>query len=152
AFPPEILAALWDLVWAGEVTNDTLAPLRGYLRGSAGEEKDRRERRGRSLLGMRSRRAGPPGSEGRWSSAARARDTPTETERRTALVRSLLERHGVLTREAVHAEEVPGGFSAVYDVLKAMEDAGKVRRGYFVAGLGATQFALPGADDELRRV
>jgi ATP-dependent Lhr-like helicase len=62
----------------------------------------------------------------------------------------LLERHGVLTREAVHAEGVPGGFSAVYEVLKAMEDAGKARRGYFVAGLGATQFALPGAEDRLR--
>src|SRR6185436_6070469 len=75
---------------------------------------------------------------------------PTETERRAALTRVLLERHGVLTREAVHAEGIAGGFSAVYDVLRAMEDAGRVRRGYFVAGLGALQFALPGADDRLR--
>ena len=80
---------------------------------------------------------------------SRARPPP-ETERRAALARALLERHGVLTREAVAAEGIAGGFSAVYEVLKAMEEAGHVRRGYFVAGLGATQFALPGADDRLR--
>jgi len=67
-----------------------------------------------------------------------------------ALARALLERYGVLVREAVAAEGIAGGFSAVYEVLKAMEDAGKARRGYFVAGLGALQFALPGADDRLR--
>jgi len=75
---------------------------------------------------------------------------PTATERRAALTISLLERYGVLTREAVHAESVPGGFSAVYPIARGMEDAGRVRRGYFVAGLGAAQFALPGADDRLR--
>jgi ATP-dependent Lhr-like helicase len=75
---------------------------------------------------------------------------PTDTERRTALTASLLERYGVLTREAVHAEEIAGGFSAVYPIAKAMEEAGRARRGYFVAGLGAAQFALPGADDRLR--
>jgi len=75
---------------------------------------------------------------------------PTDTERRTALTSSLLERYGVLTREAVHAEEIAGGFSAVYPIAKAMEEAGRARRGYFVAGLGAAQFALPGADDRLR--
>jgi ATP-dependent Lhr-like helicase len=148
AFPGDLLGALWELVWAGEVTNDTLAPLRSYLRGPAAQEKERRA--GLRGLGFRSRRVGPPGSEGRWSLVARGGRVPSETERRTALARSLLDRHGVLTREAVHAEGIPGGFTAVYDVLKAMEDAGKVRRGYFVAGLGATQFALPGADDRLR--
>jgi ATP-dependent Lhr-like helicase len=76
--------------------------------------------------------------------------TPTETERRTALVRALLTRHGVLVREALAIEGIPGGMSAVYDVLRAMEDAGRVRRGYFVEGLGAAQFALPGADEPLR--
>lgn len=75
---------------------------------------------------------------------------PSETERRAALARALLERYGVVTREAVHAEGIEGGFSAVYDVFKAMEEAGRVRRGYFVAGLGATQFAAPGAEDRLR--
>jgi ATP-dependent Lhr-like helicase len=149
AFPRDLVDALWDLVWAGEVTNDTLAPLRAYVRGSAGGS-ERRRFVGRSF---RSRRAGPPGSEGRWSLLPSPRAgslVPTETERRTALTTSLLERYGVLTREAVHAEDVPGGFSAVYPVAKAMEEAGRVRRGYFVAGLGAAQFALPGADDRLR--
>ena len=75
---------------------------------------------------------------------------PDETSRRTALARALLDRHGVLTREAAQAEEVAGGFSAVYEVLRAMEEAGKVRRGYFVEGLGAAQFAVPGAEDRLR--
>jgi ATP-dependent helicase Lhr and Lhr-like helicase len=166
AFPPDLLNALWDLVWAGEVTNDTLAPLRSFLRSSASSESKKRTVRGRTF---RSRRAGPPGSEGRWALVARgpailaseggdgsegkARDkerSRKEAERRTGLARALLERHGVLTREAVHAEGIEGGFSAVYDVLKAMEEAGRVRRGYFIAGLGATQFALPGADDRLR--
>ncbi len=162
AFPPELVDALWDLVWAGEVTNDTLAPLRAYVRGPAAGAS-RRQFRGRSF---RSRRAGPPGSEGRWSllpSAAAGHPSsggpggppgpqaaPTETERRTALTMSLLDRYGVLTREAVHAEDVAGGFSTVYPVAKAMEEAGRLRRGYFVAGLGAAQFALPGADDRLR--
>ena len=150
AFPRDLLAALWELVWAGEVTNDTLAPLRGYLRGAADEAKDRRATLRRSSFQARPRRVGPPGSEGRWSLVARGGRVPTETERRAALARALLERHGVLTREAVGAEGVTGGFSAVYDVLKAMEDAGRVRRGYFVEGLGATQFALPGSEDRLR--
>jgi ATP-dependent Lhr-like helicase len=148
AFPPEVLAAIWELVWAGEVTNDTLTPLRSYLRGSAAEEKERRA--AQRMGAPRLRRAGPPGSEGRWSLLQRRGPAPTETERRMELTRTLLERHGVLTREAVATEGISGGFSAVYDVLKAMEDGGRVRRGYFVAGLGATQFALPGADDRLR--
>ncbi|MEP7131836.1 MAG: DEAD/DEAH box helicase, partial [Acidobacteriota bacterium] len=146
AFAGDLVRSLWDLVWAGEVTNDTLAPLRSFLKGAASEE--RRSPRNRSF---RSRRSGPPGSEGRWSllpgvgSAA-----ASETERRTALAASLLERYGVVTREAVHAEGIAGGFSAVYPIFQAMEQAGRIRRGYFVAGLGATQFALPGADDRLR--
>jgi ATP-dependent Lhr-like helicase len=74
----------------------------------------------------------------------------TPTERAAALAQVLLARYGVLTREAVHAEEVPGGFAAVYDVLKRMEETGRARRGYFVSGLGATQFALPGAEERLR--
>ncbi len=150
AFPRELIDALWDLVWAGEATNDTLAPLRSFVRGPAARA-GKRQFRGRSF---RSRRAGPPGSEGRWSllpgTGTIAGAGPTETERRAATTMALLERWGVLTREAVHAEDLPGGFSAVYPVAKAMEEAGRVRRGYFVAGLGAAQFALPGADDRLR--
>jgi ATP-dependent helicase Lhr and Lhr-like helicase len=144
AFPNDLLEGIWSLVWAGEVTNDTLAPLRSYLRGP--EDRSRRER----IAGpaFRTRRLGPPGSEGRWSLLPEPSGTPTE--RAMALAQVLLSRYGVLTREAVRAEGVPGGFAAVYEVLKAMEESGRARRGYFVAGLGATQFALPGADERLR--
>ncbi|WP_434048342.1 MULTISPECIES: DEAD/DEAH box helicase [Sorangium] len=177
AFGLDLLGALWDLVWAGEVTNDTLAPLRALGRESrsSGRRRDRdRPAPGRGLSALRARRIGPPGSEGRWSllalpgaaasatastagaTSASANATgspagaPGETERRAALARALLERHGVLTREAAAVEGLAGGFSAVYDVLRAMEEAGQARRGYFVAGLGAAQFAVPGADDRLR--
>jgi ATP-dependent Lhr-like helicase len=145
-YPAEVLDVLWSMVWAGEVTNDTLEPLRSLAEAASGKDRTR----GRP--GHRApRRNALPGSEGRWSlRAARLGTAPTETERRAALTRALLERYGVLTREAVHAEGIEGGFSAVYDVLKALEDAGRVRRGYFLAGRGATQFALPGADDRLR--
>ncbi|WP_437300978.1 Lhr family helicase [Sorangium sp. So ce426] len=165
AFGADLLAALWDLVWAGEVTNDTLAPLRalGRASGSSGRRRDRDRDRaafGRGLSALRARRIGPPGSEGRWSllsspgvsgaAGGASSGAPGETERRAALARALLERHGVLTREAAAVEGLAGGFSAVYDVLRAMEEAGQARRGYFVAGLGVAQFAVPGADDRLR--
>jgi ATP-dependent helicase Lhr and Lhr-like helicase len=146
AFAGDLLTVLWDLVWAGEVSNDTLAPLRSMLAGAS----PKNARRARRRQAFRSRRLGPPGSEGRWFLVPRPRKAPSETERRTALSRALLERYGVLTREAVGAEGIAGGFSSVYPVLKVMEESGQLRRGYFVAGLGATQFALPGADDRLR--
>ena len=166
-FPHDALEALWDLVWAGEVTNDTLEPLRSRLRaisrGSDARARTRKERPGSRNTARRASRAGPPGSEGRWSlrasrwatsdaseGASASTSTTHETTRRTALARALLDRYGIVTREAVHAEAIAGGFSAVYEVLKAMEDAGRVRRGYFIAGRGGTQFALPGADDRLR--
>jgi ATP-dependent Lhr-like helicase len=92
-------------------------------------------------------------SEGRWSlRASRWAAPPSETERRAAQARALLERYGVVTREAAQAEIMCEGFASTYAVLKAMEESGRVRRGYFVAGRGATQFALPGADDRLRAV
>ncbi len=156
-FPGEIVDGLWELVFAGLVTNDTLAPLRSYLRAGGRERGERREspRRRNDSMGalLRARRAaGPPGSEGRWSlRSSRWGDAlPSDTERRAALARTLLERYGVLVREAAAAEGAPGGFAAVYDVLKAMEEAGRIRRGYFVAGRGATQFALPPAVERLR--
>jgi len=145
-----VLDALWDLVWAGEVTNDTYAPVRGLrarrARSTTGTG-GRGGRGGRPRPGRLSR-LGPPAAQGRWSllSAVRSSDTTA----RTALAQQLLERHGVLTRESMRAEAVPGGFSAIYPVLKAAEEAGAVRRGYLVAGLGAAQFALPGAVDRLR--
>jgi len=143
-FAADLLKALWDLVWSGEVTNDTLAPLRSYLRGEPRD--DRRDRR--FGVPFRSRRVAPPGSEGRWSLLPEPRGTPTECA--AALAQTLLARHGVVTRESAQAEELTGGFSAVYPVLKAMEDAGRARRGYFVAGLGGAQFAVPGAEERLR--
>jgi ATP-dependent Lhr-like helicase len=158
-FTPEVLEALWDLVWSGEVTNDTLQPLRGLFRPSSSRGRRRAAQRSiyptRASLMLSAQRATTftKESAGRWSLVDALRTNAlTPTERVTARVRQLLERHGVLTREAVQAEGLSGGFAAVYGVLKAMEDAGRVRRGYFVAGRGATQFALPGAVDRLRTV
>jgi ATP-dependent Lhr-like helicase len=139
---PIVLAALWDLVWAGEVTNDTLAPVRalGWRRPKAPKGRP-----------GRLRAAGPPSGAGRWSLVEPlVASAPSPTEQAHARALQLLDRHGVLTREAVRAEGVPGGFSGVYGVLKAFEESGRVRRGYFVAGLGAAQFSLPGAVDRLR--
>ncbi len=149
----EVLAALWDLVWAGEVTNDSLAPVRSLTGGAVAKRAGGRPSaasRGRPRPG-RLARLGPPAGVGRWSLVSSLLElTPTPTERSYARTLQLLERYGVLTREAVLAEGVPGGFAAVYGVLKALEERGQVRRGYFVAGQGAAQFALPGAVDRLR--
>jgi ATP-dependent Lhr-like helicase len=95
--------------------------------------------------------ASPAGTEGRWSlRASRWPASVTETERRAAVARSLLGRYGVVTVEGVKSELLAGGFASVYAVYRAMEESGTIRRGYFIAGHGATQFALPGADDRLR--
>ncbi len=144
-FPNDVLDALWKMVWAGEITNDTLEPLRTRSHAAASESRRPHPRHPRAP------RTGPPGSEGRWSlRASRWAAMPGDTDRRTALARALLDRYGVITRETAHAEGVSGGFAAVYDVLKALEDQGRVRRGYFVEGRGGAQFALPGADERLR--
>jgi len=146
-YPGETVAALWDLAWRGLVTNDTFHALRAFT------QPPTRQRRRDPARVFRSRRLTPPSAEGRWGLVASwAAARPSATERAAAVAQQLVNRHGVLTREAMTVENVPGGFSAVYDVLKAMEDAGRIRRGYFVGGLGATQFALPGAVDLLRSV
>ena len=145
----EVLDALWDLVWAGDVTNDSFAPVRAVVGGVG--RKSRRPASGgggRPRLG-RLTALGPPTAQGRWSLVERD-PSVAPTEVATAAAQTLLERHGVLTREAVRGEGVPGGFAGLYPVLKAMEEAGRVRRGYFVTGLGGAQFALPGAVDRLR--
>ena len=144
----EVLDALWDLVWAGEVTNDTFAPLRAlrWKRAASGGARRAGGRPGRLTA------LGPPEAAGRWSLVTPEIVATTPTERLHAVSLSLLERHGVLTREAVATEGVDGGFSAVYPILRAMEEAGRIRRGYFVDGLGAAQFALAGALDRLRAV
>jgi ATP-dependent helicase Lhr and Lhr-like helicase len=142
-----VLDALWDLVWAGEVTNDTPGALRAYLRPPSSSRRSAR------AAAFRSRRQSPPSAVGRWSRLPRsAAGKGASTARAKALAEQLLARHGVLTRPAVMAEGVAGGFSALYPVLKALEEAGRIRRGYFVAGLGGSQFALPGALDRLRAV
>lgn len=140
---PELLEALWELVWAGRVTNDTLAPLRVRLWGKPRRTSPLRPRRGPRLP----TRMGPPAGAGRWTLAPEAGDP---TRNRLAVAEQLLDRHGVLTRGAVEGEGLPGGWGGLYPVLKAMEETGRCRRGYFVEGLGAAQFALPGAVDRLR--
>jgi ATP-dependent Lhr-like helicase len=150
----EVLTALWDLVWAGEVTNDSLAPLRTMLtskglgsRGAAAKPSALRQRPRPGRL----TRVGPPLGAGRWSLVAPLlQPAPTSTAAAHATALQLLERYGVVTREAVLAEGVRGGYASVYGVLKVLEERGQARRGYFVAGLGAAQFALPGAVDRLR--
>ncbi len=183
-----VAAAIWDLVWAGRLTNDTLAPLRTVLgagrpvpgtgRAGAGARAGARAGAGAGPSGLAPEpgglplparagwtprpggrrqaygratmpsRAGPPTVSGRWSLAPAPE--ADRTRRLHALARTLLDRHGILTKGTVAAERVPGGFGALYPVLRAMEDAGQCRRGYFVEGLGGAQFALPGAVDRMR--
>lgn len=149
-FPNDLLNTLWDMVWSGEVTNDSLEPLRSLLRPS-GSQRTNESRHPRLRATRRTQSGRLPGSEGRWSLRhTRWLETPSDTDKRAALARALLERYGVVTREVAQAEGLEGGFSAVYEILKAMESAGRIRRGYFVAGHGGVQFALPGADEDLR--
>jgi len=179
-----VASAIWDLVWAGRLTNDTLAPLRTVLgsgrpvapevpaaaavsqavasqglvipprppaggslqlSGRRGRGPGRRPSHGRAVLPSRS---GPPTVSGRWSLLPPPE--PDQTRRLHALAITLLERHGIVLRGIAGVERIPGGFSAVYPVLRAMEYGGQCRRGYFVEGLGAAQFALPGAVDRMR--
>ncbi|AXG80639.1 ATP-dependent helicase [Streptomyces paludis] len=157
ATDPQLADALWDLAWSGRLTNDTLAPLRSLLGSgrTAGATAHRTRRavpRGRYGTGAAparpASRSGPPTVSGRWSLLPAPEPDPTH--RAHALARTLLDRHGVVTRGAVAAEGVAGGFSSVYRVLSAFEDSGQARRGYVVEGLGAAQFAMDGAVDRLR--
>ncbi len=153
-YPGETIEGLWSLVWRGLITNDSLHALRAYI---ARPESARTPRRLQTGAVFRSRKTTPPVAQGRWSllpirAQRGVEGSPTATEASHALALQLLNRYGVLLREHAAAENVPGGFSAVYDVLKALEESGRIRRGYFVAGLGATQFALPAAVDLLRQL
>ncbi|HEY2321528.1 MAG TPA: DEAD/DEAH box helicase [Thermoanaerobaculia bacterium] len=143
-FANDVVDALWTLVWRGLVTNDTFHALRSYTRATS---TSRRSTAPRGAFRSRLSTA-PPATQGRWSLI------PTlevnATTRANTLAHQLLARYGVVTRETAPSENISGGFSAVYPVLKAMEDAGRIRRGYFVASLGATQFATGGALDMLR--
>ena len=155
----ELKAALWELIWAGWVTGDTFAPVRAMLSGGAGARKRsapaHRQGRGRrpprlsrySVAHAQSRAADPTVA-GRWS--ALPTPEPDSTVRVHHQAELLLGRHGVLTRGAVTAEGVPGGFAALYKVLTAFEDAGRCQRGYFVESLGGAQFAVASTVDRLR--
>lgn len=151
-YPGETVTALWSLVWKGLVTNDGMASLRAFCERPAANKQARRSH---EQTGFRSRRTTPPAAQGRWAllRAAFVEGRPTAarmTEWSHAIAQQLITRYGIVFRETAHAENLPGGFSAVYDVMKALEESGKLRRGYFVAELGATQFAAPAAVDLLR--
>jgi ATP-dependent Lhr-like helicase len=158
AADPQLADVVWDLAWSGRLTNDTLTPMRSLLgsgrtAGSTAHRAKRTVPRGRygSLTAARpASRTGPPTVAGRWSLLPDREPDPTL--RAHALARTLLDRHGVVTRGAVSAEGVEGGFSATYRILSAFEETGQARRGYVVEGLGAAQFAMDGAVDRLRAV
>jgi ATP-dependent Lhr-like helicase len=141
--PEEALPALWDLVWAGEVTNDAWTPLRAGRRYQTPRPRDRRRRFSRQ------RAAGVTATQGRWSLTDRLFAGKPD---RRALAELLLERQGIVTRDGVRGEGIPGGYGAVYSELRALETLGVCRRGYFVEGLGGAQFALPGAVERLREL
>ncbi len=152
-----LATAIWDLVWSGRLTNDTLGPVRTLVASGRPAHSVRRpvprgrySRYGRPSVGRAPMpsRAGPPAMAGRWSLLPERDADPTR--RAHALAETLLDRYGVLTRGSVVAERPAGGFAATYRVLTAFEEAGRARRGYFVEGLGAAQFAMPGAVDRLR--
>jgi ATP-dependent Lhr-like helicase len=146
-YPGQTLDSVWDLVFKGVVTNDLFLPLRAFTR-----PKDDRSRRSPSVGSFRSRREAPPSAEGRWS-LVESRCTssePGDTAFGAAITQQLLARYGLVTREVPLSESVTGGFSGVYSVLKAMEEAGRIRRGLFVSEVGAAQFALPPVVELLR--
>ncbi|HEX8054207.1 MAG TPA: hypothetical protein VF517_14540, partial [Thermoleophilaceae bacterium] len=146
--PVELQEALWDLVWAGEVTNDAFAPLRAPRLTLAKQREQ--QARGRRFAGRR-RRPGAPQIQGRWSlTGPLFAEAPAHGPRLRAVAELLLERYGIVTRETVLAEGIPGGFAALYGELTNLETLGTARRGYFVEGLGGAQFALPAAVERLR--
>ena len=140
-----VLPALWDLVWAGEVTNDAWTPLRAGRR----YQSPRAAQRGRPRRFSRQRSAGITATQGRWSLTDKL--FPGRPDAR-ALAELLLERQGIVTRDGVRGEGIPGGYGAVYGELRALETLGVCRRGYFVEGLGGAQFAVPGAVERLREL
>ncbi|MGW9114307.1 ATP-dependent helicase [Microbacterium sp. NPDC055683] len=154
-----VVEALWTLVWAGRVTNDTFAPLRTLLGGGSQSHKTaRRTPRARLYRGATFRPSGagataapprPPALGGRWSLLPAAE--PDAAVRATASASLLLDRYGVVTRGSVQSEQVPGGFAQVYRILAGFEQAGHCRRGYLIERLGAAQFAASSTIDRLRR-
>ena len=152
-FPNEILDALWELVWRGEVTNDTFQTVRSRLY-PPDRKKDRKEGPPGSpefLRRLRARRPGEGVAAGRWSLLqSRKSGTVSPTEWSANMAQQLLTRYGIVTRETALAEGLPGGYNLIYPALRKMEEAGFIRRGMFVTGLGAAQFSMPAAVDMLR--
>jgi ATP-dependent Lhr-like helicase len=149
----EALPALWDLVWAGEATNDAWTPLRAGRR----YRTEARSERARPRRFSRRRAGESTATQGRWSPTSRLFGTspgsdPGRGPDRRALAELLLERHGIVTRDGVRSEGIPGGYGAVYGELRSLETLGLCRRGYFVEGLGGAQFALGGAVERLREL
>jgi ATP-dependent Lhr-like helicase len=147
----DLARALWDLVWAGLVTNDTLAPLRARLGATTTRPRSTprsRQYRTRARVAASLAQSAPPTVAGRWSLLPQP-ETAT-TVRAAALAEQLLDRHGIVTRGAVQSEGVAGGFALAYKVLAGLEETGRTRRGYFVDGLGAAQFATPATVDRVR--
>ena len=156
-FPGETREALWELVWSGQITNDTFHPFRDLLR-----PRESRHERGATFDGgtpgspeflrrLRSRTAGGGPAQGRWSLMRQhVLEEITVTQWSANIAQQLLVRYGIVLRETAIAENIPRGYPAIYPALKTMEDSGWVRRGMFVAGLGAAQFAMPSAVDLLR--
>ncbi len=148
--PEQVQETLWDLVWAGEVTNDAFAPLRAPRLTLARARRSAAPRHSARRFGTR-RGGAQPTVQGRWALTDTIfRAEPEPGQRRRTLAELLLERYGIVTREQVLAEGIPGGFSILYDALSQLETLGVCRRGYFVEGLGGAQFALPGAVERLR--
>ena len=148
----EIQEALWDLAWAGEATNDAFSPLRSPRLAAQFSQRARNERTAASRRRFGARRSAAQATvQGRWSLTESLYAAPVDpTARRRAQAEVLLERYGIVTREQVLAEGIPGGFSSLYDQFAALETLGVCRRGYFIEGLGGAQFALPGAVERLR--
>ena len=148
----QVRAAIWELVWAGWLSNDSLAPLRALLATGSSPARRPQPARARHRPSLSAaaigRQLAPPEVAGRWSVLPHGPSDPTR--RTLARAEALLDRYGVVSRAAVAAENLPGGFAGLYRVLAVAEDAGRVRRGYFIEGLGAAQFGSAGAIDALR--
>jgi ATP-dependent Lhr-like helicase len=155
-FPGETRDALWELVWAGLITNDTFDPLRDLLRPRDAKRDRAAIAQGppgspEYLRTLRSRKSAGGPAQGRWSLVSAHQTTPlTATQWSANIAQQLLARHGIIMRETAIAENIPRGYNAVYPALKTMEESGWIRRGMFVAGMGAAQFAATSAVDMLR--
>jgi ATP-dependent Lhr-like helicase len=161
-YPGEVREALWQLVWSGKITNDTFFPLRDLLRPS--DPKQEREHRREVAQGppgspeylrqLRSRKSGGGPAHGRWSLVSAHQSDQAQpisiTQWSANIAQQLLTRHGIVMRETAIAENIPRGYNTIYPALKTMEESGIVRRGMFVAGMGAAQFAATSAVDMLR--